>query len=109
MDEMEERERKVIFPVLQRLMAFGAKDEAACKVKLFIASRGGQRDLKLALGKDGWKRMGLEKSDTGGDIRKYVESQTAAVIEAGELLDGDVDDGLKEEIVESLVNGAEGM
>lgn len=57
MDEMEESERKQLFPVLQRLVAFGAKAEAACKVKLFVASRGGQRDLKLALGKDGWRRM----------------------------------------------------
>jgi len=109
MDEMEERERKEIYPVLQRLVAFGSKGEAACKVKLFITSRGGQRDLKLAFGKAGWKQMGLEQVDTCGDIRKYVESQTTAVIEAGELLGGDVDDGLREKIVESLVKGAEGM
>lgn len=110
LDEMDEKERKELFPVLQKLIGFGSTvEEGVCKVKIFIASRGGQRDVKLALGKDGWKRMGLEKSDTGGDIRKYVESQTDAVIQGGELLEGDVDDDLQKKIVESLVKGAEGM
>lgn len=101
MDEMEEKEKKQLFPILQRFVESG--------VKIFVASRGGQRHVERAFGKKGWKRMGLEKSDTGGDIIKYIESQTEAAIESGDLLEGNVDDDLRTEIIESLVKGAEGM
>ncbi|KAF8466998.1 hypothetical protein BDZ91DRAFT_154708 [Kalaharituber pfeilii] len=103
---MEEASRKELFPVLAKLMKFS---DGPCKVKIFIASRGGQRDVKVAMSKEGWSKMGLEKGDTGGDIRKYVETQTEQVIESGELLDGDVSEELQREVVERLVSGAEGM
>ena len=109
LDEMEEKSRKELYPILERLVNHGSTESGACKVKIFAASRAGQRDVKLAFSKDSWSRMGLEKSDTGGDIKKYVEVQTQSAIDDGDLLEGDVDDDLKKEIIERLVKGAEGM
>ena len=114
LDEMEESSRKQIFPVLRRLQEFcraddgTAKGKSNCRVYIYITSRE-QRDIKIALRKDGWGRMALEQQDTGADIQKYIEAQIDTVIDSGELLEGDVDDALRDEIISKLAKSAGGM
>lgn len=75
-------------------------------VKIFVSSRD-DNDIVRRL--DGVPNLWIEATDNRDDIKHYVETEITRCINGGELLNGVVKRELKQRIIESLTNGAQGM
>ncbi len=55
------------------------------------------------------RNISISAKNNGGDIARFVESEVNRLISKGLLLDGNVSSKFRRKIVETLINGAQGM
>jgi hypothetical protein len=75
-------------------------------VKFLVSSRG-DRNLTSQLKSS--VRLQVREEDTADDIRRFVNDKVATEIQKKRLLRGDVTPALKEHVVKTLIQGAQGM
>ena len=105
LDECEEAERNELVMALEShvsLKHYG--------VKVFVTSRD-ERDLPVARMFSRTSNFRIDADDTARDIRPFVEARVEEYITRGEILGGkgNVTPELREDLVDILVNQADGM
>lgn len=101
LDEADEAERGDLFRSLEKIL-----QESQNVVKIFVSSRN-DGDIVDAL--EHYSNINIEEGMNGEDIRKFAEYKVQEAIETKRLLRGRVSLGLRKEITETLLKGAQGM
>lgn len=101
LDECDPLKRRRFLHCLEKII----KDSSGL-VKIFVSSRD-DNDIVRQL--DGVANLWIEAKDNKDDSERFVESEITRCIDSRELLDGVVNKDLREKIIESLTNGAQGM
>lgn len=104
LDECDKDTREVLFDVLENLVSDSSPEHYP--IKVFVTSRN-DGDLQRRLGNS--PNIYIQERDNSADINLYITSEVESCITKGRLLDGKVDDDLKEHIIDVLRNGAHGM
>lgn len=102
LDECTEMERKTTVKLLVRQVSLNP----GCCVKLFFTSRP-EHDLQHLLKVGTWHE--IDVNDTLKDITPFVETELDAVIESRSLLDGNVSEELRRDLIDSITQQADGM
>lgn len=104
LDECDKDTREVLFDVLENLVSDSSPEHYP--IKVFVTSRD-DGDLQRRLGNS--PNIYIQERDNSADINLYITSEVESCITKSRLLDGKVDDDLKEHIIDVLRNGAHGM
>lgn len=75
-------------------------------VKIFISSRDND-DIVLKLSK--LPNIRIDSADNSGDIREFIRSEVKNRIDNRELLRGNVSSDLRAHVIDTLIQGADGM
>jgi len=106
LDEYENVDvRRSLIVCLQKIL-----EESKSLVKIFVSSRN-LTDIETLMNTKSPMLLSVEVRDNDNkeDIRRFVEEKLADYIQTRDLLDGNVPDDLKEEIITKLTHGAQGM
>lgn len=104
LDECDKDTREVLFDVLEHLVSDSSPGHNP--IKIFVTSRN-DGDLRRRL--ENSSNIYIQERDNSADINLYIASEIEICIEKGRLLDGVVDNDLKEHIIDVLQKGAHGM
>lgn len=106
LDESNQTQRRELLATLS-----AAAKESPQRVKTFITSRDEQDIVR-------WMKsikdlpslyIGAGATENAADVERYVRSEIERYISEGQLLEGNVDDGLRDMICETLIKKANGM
>ena len=101
LDECDPDKRHDLLSALDTIIT-----ESASLVRVFVSSRD-DGDIVCQL-KDS-PNMFITASDNSGDIASYVEAQVSEAIKKKRLIRGKVSDEMRQQIVDVLTDGAQGM
>lgn len=101
LDECDPTKRHELFKALETLLK-----ESLNLVKIFVSSRD---DGDIVYHLRGTSNLYIHAKDNFQDIKRFVNREVEQSIDDGRLLHGKVSDGLKQAIVQTLVDGAQGM
>lgn len=102
LDEVGQSDRSQILDAL-----YAIKENEKVKVKIWVSSRE-EKDIQRKLMCENAAEVTMEKLHEG-EIREYVEREINRYIDEGNLLDGAVEDSLKEYIIDVISEKSEGM
>lgn len=103
-DALDECVEKTRHQLLESLINIIKK--ASGLVKVFVSSRD-DKDIVLSL--QDLPNLYIKASHNTDDIRKYVQIEVNQAIADKRLLDGNISEGLRNEVIRKLVDGAQGM
>lgn len=101
LDETDPRLRRELLNALCDLV-----NNARGLLKIFVLSRE-DRDIRIKL--DGVSHVCIHAADNTADIKRFVQRQVQDAIANGELLGGSVPAELRERVITTLTDGAQGM
>ena len=101
LDECNEKTRYKLINGLTSIIKKGSN-----LVKIFVSSRD-DKDIVLSL--QDLPNLYIKASHNTQDIRKYVHNEVEQAIADKRLLRGNISKGLQQEVIQTLVNGAQGM
>jgi NACHT domain len=101
-DELKDEERWRLFEAFDEIL--GEIEDG--RVRLFVSSRD-NGDIKMKLSK--YTNVYIEATDNQDDIQRFVNFEVDKAIACHRLLRGIVPPWLKNEIVTTLIDGAQGM
>lgn len=101
LDEADEAERGDLFRSLEKILR-----ESQNVAKIFVSSR---NDGDIVDAFEHHPNINIDKGMNGEDIRNFAEFKVQEAIEAKRLLRGRVSLSLQNEIIETLLKGAQGM
>lgn len=100
LDECNRETRRDLFDILKHIIA------STKNVRIFVTGRS-DGDIRKIL--CGFPSHYIEATDNQGDIGTYINSEIERCCREKLLLDGEIDEGLKSDIVSALIKGADGM
>lgn len=100
LDECNRDTRRDLFDILKHIVA------STKNVRVFVTGRS-DGDIRRIL--CGFPSHYIEATDNQGDIESYINSEIERCCREKLLLDGDIDEGLKSDIVSALREKADGM
>ncbi|CAF9943521.1 MAG: hypothetical protein ALECFALPRED_000540 [Alectoria fallacina] len=101
LDECEENTRHELLEAFDEIISHSAE-----VVKVFVSSRD-DIDIKLYL--ENSRNISINVENNGSDIARFVQLEVDRLISKRLLLDGKVSLKFKRKMVETLINGAQGM
>ena len=101
LDECDPAKRHELLTALGTLIR-----DSSDLVKIFVSSRD-DNDIVCRLSDS--SNIYIHARDNGEDIERFVKTKVAQSIRLKRLLDGEVPDYLKDQIVNALIQGAQGM
>lgn len=103
LDECQQGNRSRLISALTAIMESA---QGTNLVKIFISSRDND-DIVLKLSK--LPNIRIDSSDNSGDIGEFIRSEVKNRIDSQELLRGNVSSDLRAHVIDTLIQGADGM
>jgi NACHT domain len=101
-DELKKEQRWVLYEAFDKILENLGKGT----IRLFISSRD-DGDITMKLSQ--YPNVYIQATDNKGDIERFVVQEVNKAIKYSRLLRGQVSDELKEDIVNTLIRGSQGM
>jgi len=101
LDECDKMKRGRLLAALSSIAS-----QANSRIRIFLTSRD-EHDITLRMRDT--PNLYITAGDNSGDIERFVRTEVQRCIEECELLDGEVEDELRDKICTTLIEGAHGM